>query len=296
MQKTFLTTIILFTFMWAAAPAMGHGLWVNVHKTEIHSPGHVLTTIGFGHLSPIDDLLQMEYGTLEIETYLLIDPNGGKTALPKPRVDGAAIETAAGVAVLSGDLGACKMILSSDSLQGTYLVAAKAKDIFFSIWIDQKGQTHMKPIAMDRIDNPKKILTSMQYKTYAKSCFSVGKWSTTKRQGDALEIIPVSDLSNAKVGDEVEFEVVFMDKPFSAGTEGKFYMTGISRSSGASDRTFLMSYLEEGRCRFRMPAAGQWLMQVSAERAVAEVPELYDLKSKCKTVSYTSSFTFDVNP
>lgn len=288
--------MMFFIFIWAAVPAMGHGLWVNAHKTDVHSPGHVLTTIGFGHLPPLDDLLQTEYGTLEIETYSLIDPKDGKTDLPKPRVDGAAIETAAGVAVLSGDLGACKMTLSSDSRQGTYLVTAKAKDLFFSVWIDQKGRTRMKPIAMDRIDNPKKIVTSMQYKAYAKSCFTVGKWSAPKRQGDALEIIPISDLSNAKVGDEVEFEVVFMGKPLSAGTEGKFYMSGISRSSGASDRTFLMSYLEEGRCRFRMPAAGQWLMQVSAQRVVADVPELSNLEDKCRTVNYTSSFTFHVSP
>jgi uncharacterized GH25 family protein len=296
MRKTVFGVFVFLIFMWVALPAMGHGLWVNAHKNDVHPPGHVLTTIGFGHLTPLDDLLTTEYGTLDLESYLLIDPKNEKTDLPKPRLDGSTIHTAAGVDVLSGDLGACKMTLNSDSRQGTYQVTAKTKEVFFSMWFDQKGRMRMKPIPMDQIDKPKKILKSMQYKTNAKACFAVGDWSVPPRQGDALEIIPTSDLSNVKVGDEVEFEVVFMDKPLSASPEGLFHMTGISRSFGASDRTFLMSYLQEGRCRFRMPAAGQWLMQVKAERVVADVPELAALKSKCQTVNYTSSFTFHVHP
>lgn len=296
MRKTVLGTFVFLVSVLATLPAMGHGLWVNTHKTDAHPPGHVLTTIGFGHLPPLDDLLTTEYGTLDIESYALIDPQNRKTDLPKPRLDGSAIHTVAGVDVLSGDLGANKVSLKSDSQPGTYQVTARSKALFFSMWIDQEGRPRMKPVSMDQIENPKKILKSMQFKSYAKASFTVGDWSAPQRQGHALEIIPISDLSNVQVGDEVEFEVVFMDKPLSAGPEGLFHMTGISRTFGASDKTFLMSYLQEGRCRFRIPAAGQWLMQVKAERAVADEPDLAALKGKCQTVNYTASFTFDVHP
>ena len=296
MRKTVLVTIVLFILMGTALPVMGHGLWVNVHENDIHPPGHVMATIGFGHLPPLDDLLQTEFGTLTLDSYSLVDPKNETTDLPMPRLDGKKFQTKAGMDVLSGDLGACRMSLKDDSLKGTYQVTAKAKPAFFSMWLDQKGRPRMKAIPLDQIDKPKKILTSMQYKTNAKACFAVGDWSAPPRQEDELEIIPISDLSKAKVGDEVEFEVMFLGKPLSAGAEGLFHMTAISRSCGASDRTFLMSYLQNGRCRFRMPAAGQWLMQVKAERVVADVPELAVLKGKCLTVNYTSSFTFHVVP
>ena len=214
---------------------------VTTSDNDIHPPGHVMTTIGFGHLPPLDDLLQTEYGTLTLESYTLVDPQNRTTELPMPKLDGKKIQTAAGVEVLSGDVGACRVSLKKDSRQGTYQVNAKAKPLFFSMWIDQKGRRRMKPIPMDNIDSPKKIIKSMQYIASAKSCFTVGDWSQPPRRKDELEILPISDLSKVKVGDEVEFEVIFMGKPLSAGPEGLFHMTGISRAFGAADRTFLMS-------------------------------------------------------
>lgn len=296
MKKTnsFLLTLLLI--FWLTAPAMGHGLWINIHKSDIHPPGHVMSTIGFGHLPPNDDLLQTEYGSLEIESYSLIDPENKKTELPSPRLDGSKIPTAAGINILTGDLGACRMGLSPESLQGTYQVTAKAKDLLFSMWIDQKGRKRMKPVGMDQIDNPKTILVSMLYKANAKSSFTVGDWGEPSPLAYDLEIVPVSDLSGVNVGDEVEFEVTLMGKPLSAGPGGLFHMTAINRSFGGPDKTFLMSYLQNGRCSFRMPAAGQWLMMVKAQKAVADVPGQEALKGKCQMISYTSSFTFEVLP
>jgi hypothetical protein len=99
-----------------------------------------------------------------------------------------------------------------------------------------------------------------------------------------------------KVGDLVEFEVTYKGKPLSMTSEGLVHMTGTSHSFGGKEKTSIMSYPHNGRCAFRMPAVGQWLMQVNLMNDIAGKPELADLKGKCLTIYITSSFTFQVKP
>ncbi|WP_449246269.1 DUF4198 domain-containing protein [Desulfarculus baarsii] len=296
MKKAFSCSIAALIALCLAGPAMSHGLWVNAYHNNIHAPGHVLACIGFGHLAPLDDLLTTKHGALSLSSYILVDPNNATTELPKPKCDISTIKTKAGVDVITGELGVCKMALKKESLEGTYQVAAAGKDAFFSMWIGADGKSVSGMIPMDEIENPRKILMSMQYKSNAKTSFAVGKWTGPSKLGYDLEITPVSDLSRVKVGDVVEFEVTFMGKPLSSGVDGMFSLIGISGSFGASDKTFLMSYLENGRCAFRMPAAGQWLMQARMQEDVARRADLSALKGKCMTIHYASSYTFHVQP
>ena len=292
-----ITGLIAFMSILAmAAPAMGHGLWVNVYKNEMYSPGHAIATVGFGHISPLDDLLTSDVGKIEVGTYQLVDPDNNKTDLPIPKSAIKKIPTSAALKITTGELGASKFAFKSDTKPGTYQVNARAKDTFFTVWIDKNGKRRKGTVAIDQIDNPKKIILSLRYLNIAKSCFSVGKWTKPVSQGYPLEITPISDLSNVRPGDLVEFEVTFGGRPLSIGAEGLFQMTGISRSFGGKEKTFIMSYPHDGRCRFTMPTVGQWLMQINVMQKVADRPELADLKGKCLSIYYTSSFTFNVKP
>lgn len=295
MKRSLVGLLTLGALLYAAT-AFGHGLWVNTFANNSHPPGYVLANLGFGHLAPMDDLLTTEHATLEIASYRLIDPQGRATDLPKPSTETSVTATEAGVEVVSGDLGTCKLALSPDSQQGTYQVSAAGKDTFFSVWLDQNGRKRFGAKSLDQIDKPKKILVSMQYRASAKAYFAVDGWSTPARQGADLEIIPLSDLSSVRAGDEVAFEVSYLGKPLSSGADGVFTMTGTSRSFGGSGKTSIMSYIRNGCCRMRMPATGQWLMQVKLRKAVASTAGLAALKGKCQLVNYTSSLTFHVKP
>jgi len=297
MKKRFFTllTAVIFSLC-MAVPGLSHGLWVNAHKNNIHPPGHVLTSVGFGHIPPLDDLLTSELGTLVMDTYMLVDPDQGVTDLPKPEPGAKTVDTASPLKITTGSLGACRIGFLPGSHSGTYLVAAKGKDTFFSVWMDQKGEIHRDILSMAQIRNPKKILTSMLYRANAKTYFTIDKWRAPGAMGWDLEIHPVTDLSNVKAGDEVRFKVTFMGKPVSSGMQGMFRMTGISRTSGMADKTFLMSYLQKGECSFIMPVPGQWLMQVRTKKQVSRTPALARFKGQCREVNYNASLTFHVGP
>lgn len=287
--------IITGLLMLSANPLFAHGLWVNVFDNEIHPPGLAIASIGFGHIPPIDDFLTSGHGALALEKYELIDPLNKKTQLPKPDLNLKAVKTDSAVDIHQGDLGTNRIHFKSDSPMGTYQIAAKAKDTFYSVWVDKAGEIHRGMISMDQIKNPKKILTSMMYKTNSKAYFTRGNWKKPSARGYDLEITPLSDLSNVKQGDQVEFFVSFHGKPVTTGPGGMYTMTGISRTSGLKDQTFLMSYIMNGKCSFRMPTPGQWLMHVKINKDANKNKELADVKDKCMEVMYNTSITFHVS-
>jgi uncharacterized GH25 family protein len=98
---------------------------------------------------------------------------------------------------------------------------------------------------------------AVKYQAFAKSYLTVGKWTNPKPLGHGLEIIPRTDLSNLHVGDLVEVDVLFYGKPLNATAKSVEYITAHSSSFGQSDGFRLMSFIINGKAKFRVQSAGQ---------------------------------------
>ncbi|MCG8552324.1 MAG: DUF4198 domain-containing protein [Desulfobacterales bacterium] len=286
-----LIPVFCFTF---AASASAHTLWVNLFDSDAHLPRHVLSTLGYGHTIPLDDLLL----DLTIASYDLYDPELTQTALPLPEaVQAQPITPPNGPKIISGDLAGRKIILDKDCKPGVYQVSAASKENYWTYYIDQKGRKKWAVKPMDQVENARKIIRGMGYHAFAVSYFTVGKWQTPKSLGQELEIIPLTDLSDVRTGDLVKFKVVFMGKELTTDPSVSLeYITAKSDAFGGPDKFTLSALLFEGKGQFRMPGPGNWLVNVYTRQNVSTDNALKHLAKKCTTVLYSSSVTFKVNP
>ncbi|MCG8618334.1 MAG: DUF4198 domain-containing protein, partial [Desulfobacterales bacterium] len=103
MKKVTILTIASLCIM--ASQAAAHSLWVNIHESFTHPPGHVLTSLGWGHEVPMDDFLMSEAGAVTIERYDLVGPDGSVTSMPLPVIKKEkTITSKTGMTIVPGDL------------------------------------------------------------------------------------------------------------------------------------------------------------------------------------------------
>ena len=288
--------ILLFALMCllAAAPAGAHSLWVNLYESFSHPPGHAIASIGWGHSIPMDDTVQ----NLNLKSYTLVGPDNQATALPMPlKAETSPPKTASGLKVHSGDIGVRKMVLSDAAKPGTYQVALATNDNYYTIYLDQKGRKKWAMKTMDQVKGAQKVLAGMNFKAYAKAYFSVRQWSDPQPLGHDLEITPITDLSKVRAGDKVEFKITFMGKPLNTSPEKSIeYITASSNTFGGPDKFALSAMISGGKGGFRMPSAGQWLVNVYTRQVVTKDNDLKHLADKCTTVLYSSTVSFNVKP
>ncbi len=288
-------TYLLFAIMFfTVSSASAHTMWLNLDKSTAHPPGHVLSSIGWGHSIPLDDFPE----GLNFDSYFLVDPDQKKTELPLPDTKKDAGTDISGITLINGDLGIHKFKFSDTSKEGTYQVALSTKGNYYTSYLDKKG--HKKwafNTSMDKVKNAKKLLDGLRHQAFAKSYFNVGQWSDPKALGFDLEIMPKADLSNVRVGDLVEFDVSFMGKPLNSSPEISIeYLTAKSNSFGDPDGFMLSCIIFNGKAKFRMPAAGQWVLNVYTRQNVTPDNDLKHLADKCTTVLYSSTLSFSVKP
>ena len=141
----------------------------------------------------------------------------------------------------------------------------------------------MKLKSMDQLDDIQKVLASMQYQAFAKSCLTIGPWKQPEKLGHTLEIIPVTDLTRVKVGDLVEVQVLSYDRPLNLSLGNMAFITAQSSSFGQSDGFCLMSYIQKGHARFRVQNRGQWIITVKHFEEVTPDGPLKALDGKVPT-------------
>ena len=281
-----------------SSQAHAHLLWVNLYESFAHPPGHAIASIGWGHVIPMDDFLVSKTGSIQLAGYELIDPELKSTALPLLDMEmPEKIKTSSGMTFQSGDLGIRKFGLTEKTKPGTYQVVVTSRDNFFSKYLDKKGKQKWVGKAMDEIKGAQKVLTGLKYKSFAKAYFTVGKWTEPKALGHDLEIIPTTDLSNVHVGDMVSFEVTFMGRPLSSSPDKSLeYLTATSNAFGGPDGFFIGAMIFNGKAQFRMPVAGQWVVNIYFSQDVTRKNELKHLADKCTRVVYASTVSFHVKP
>jgi len=272
-----------------------HSLWVNSFESFHHKPGHTTVGLGWGHTLPIDDTLNSSNGKVNIEEFSIITPNKEKTLLNIPQMKEAKpTKTAKDFEVFDAQIALQKIALNKDSTKGTYLIQAKTKPTFYTKYIDTKDRQRLKLKSKDKLKNIKEVLFSVKYQALASSYLSIGKWEKQKATATGLEIIPLSDLSNVKVGDLVEFEVLFFGKPLNFTPKTPAYITAHSDTFGLDKGFMLASYVKNGIAQFEVQSKGQWMLSSSFQEKVRKKGPLKDLYGKVNSVVYASTLTFNV--
>lgn len=295
MPKKFIASFAILACLAIAAPASAHMLWVNLYESYAHPPGHAIASIGWGHVLPMDDIAK----AAGLESYSLVAPDSKVTALALPAESKKESQNskAGGMLISGGDVGARKITLTDESKPGTYQVALVGKDNYYTNYVDQKGKKRWATKPIDQVKEAKKVLGAMFYKGYAKSYFAVKEWSQPKPLGHDLEIMPLTDLSNVRVGDKVDFKITFMGKPISTSPEKSIeYITATSNTFGGPDKFTLASMIFSGKGGFRMPSAGQWVVNVYYRQNVKDNPDLKHLAKKCHTLLRAATISFNVKP
>ncbi len=295
MHKKGLAVTIMLVCLAVASPAAAHMLWVNLYESYAHPPGHAIASIGWGHVLPMDDIAK----ATGLKSYSLVAPDSKVTplTLPKETKKESQKTKANGMLIAGGDVGARKITLTEESQPGTYQVALVGKDNFYTIFIDKSGKKRWLPKSMDQVKEAKKVLGAMFYKGYAKSYFKVKKWSQPRPLGHDLEIMPLTDLSNVRVGEKVDFKITFMGKPITTSPEKSIeYITATSNTFGGPDKFTLAAMIFGGKGGFRMPSAGQWVVNVYYRQDVKGNPDLKHLAKKCHTVMRAATISFNVKP
>lgn len=296
-MKKMIGSFLMFVAVSSIAfPVSAHMLWVNLYESFAHPPGHVIASIGWGHTVPLDDLP----GALKLESYELIGPDHGKTALQLPLSEERDdfLPTPTGLQISSGDLGIRKFTLEEKSKPGTYQVSLVSADNYFSLYLDEEGRKKWAPKAMDELENATQVLAGMKYKSCAKAYFTLGgEWTQPEPLHNDLELLPLTDLSDVRVGDLVKFRVTLLGDPLSTTPEkGLEYLTANSNTFGGPDKFFLASMLHKGEAQFRMPAAGQWVVNIYTSYDVDPENGPEELIGKCTKVFYSGTVSFHVKP
>ena len=272
-----------------------HSLWVNSFESFTHKPAHIIVGLGWGHSMPMDDILNSPNGRVIVEEFKIISPNGEIINLDIPSSEPQeANKKAKNFDIFSADMGLQKIALKENSQKGVYKIEAKSKPTFYTEYIDTKGNKRLKLTTMDKLDDIQKILMSVKYEAFAKSYLTIDKWEEQKTTNKGLEIIPKTDLSNVKVGDLVEFEVLFEGKPLNVSPSSIDFISADSNTFGQNDSFSLMSYIVNGKAQFRVQSAGQWRVSCEHKDTVTKDGNLKDLFGKVEQVFNTSSLTFNV--
>ena len=273
-----------------------HTLWVNSFESFAHKPGHTTVSLGWGHDLPVDDILNSTVARIGVQEFYITSPNGEKRDLeiPKSKLEEASIKDK-NFDIYKAEIGLQKIALKKHSQKGVYKIYAKSKPTFYTSYIDNKDRQRLKLKSKDQLKNIKKVLLSVKYQAFANSYLTLGdKWEKPKATNEGLEIIPKSDLSKLKIGDLVEFEVLFYGKPLSAGPQKDAYITASSSSFGQSDGFSLHSKIKKGKARFRVQSAGQWKVECKYKQKITKDGKHKDLYGKTNTLINASALTFNV--
>ena len=287
---------IILTTVLGLSGLSAHTLWVNSFESFAHKPGHTTVSLGWGHTLPIDDMLNSPNGKVLVEKFSITDPKGEITSLKIPSSEVAEpLNKTNSFDLYSSDVGLQKIALKKDSPKGVYQIKAKSKPTYYSVFMDNKDRKRLKLKPKDKLKNVKKVLMSVKYEAFANSYLTLGnKWEEPKATNKGLEIIPKSDLSNLRVGDLVEFEVLFYGKPLHASAKGDAYITADSPSFGQSHHFSLFSKIKNAKAQFIVQSAGQWKVETKYKSKITKDGKLKDLYGKANFLINAATLTFNV--
>lgn len=276
-------------------PAFGHTLWINIVP---QAEKHLIASVGYGDRMPGSEILTPDWGPMTLETYEVVSPAGEHSSLGPPKlITQEKKKLPSGMSVQpDGDIGVRKLAFSSETQRGTYQLAGQTPLVRLINYRDKQGkeQTSEKPLAQ-LTDVAEVIGTNLEINCM-KAVFVVGGWTDPVSVGHPLEIVPLTDLSEARSGDIVRFKILLNGKAYIPKGHDA-HITAYNMSFG--DRWGLHSILEYGEGEFRVPQAGLWRVNVSFEgtnRDIEAYRKIDTGKSDSLPLLIESSLVFNIRP
>lgn len=268
--------------------ANAHTLWINVIP---EFDRHVITSIGYGEVLSGSELLTPDWWPMHIESYDLYGPKGETTPLGVPKLvtqDKQSLKSGMQVQA-GGDTGQRKFIINDDTVKGTYQVVAKTPLAHVVGYLDGSGEKHYVDASFMPLPDDARIVSEKYGINFMQAVFSVDKWTSYKPTGLPLEIIPLSDLANVRVGDRILFKVLLNGEAIDS--EGEF-ITAYNAAFG--DRWGLHAELIDGVAEIQVMEAGNWRVDTHYAAESEHIKAYRELENL--PISMGGSFVFTVEP
>ena len=252
-RTPFVCTVFLAIFLMTST-AQAHFPWINLADYTPNQGATVNLTIGNGHQYPFDGFLKMD----ALESITLIGP-GAKAPAVKA-VSDLELQTEEGL-----------------SQEGAYIVAAVQKPGYYTKTTQGTKRTSKKGLSG--------VISSSHSQKCMKAVLNLGKGGRVdKVLGHAIEIVPLENPGNLKIGDYLPIRVLAEGKPISTDVLATYAGFSTDKSTFAyATRTD-----REGQGRIRILHPGIWLIKVSHERPCTDL-------SECDMEKFTTSLTFAVD-
>ncbi len=257
--------LILFLIFACSHAATAHDLWINctdhyVQQTEagFHDSKVYL---GWGHRFPVDDFIPAELLTV----FELIDPQGGITPLE----------------AIIGGYTAAELEFE---MPGSHIVSVIGNSGYYTMYMEN-GEMHHSPESMENKEN---VIISAYFEEYAKCLVFVGDErdnAFAEPLNHDLEIVPITDPRDLKVGDMFEFQVLFEGRPASFTPVTSTY----SGFSSGMDMAYSTGVGMDGYGAIRILHWGPQMLNAKIER-----PPEDDHIGKCQYERYSATLTFEV--
>ncbi len=248
-----ITTSLFIFFFLLISNCYAHYPWIIVsnYNPDLGEPIRVL--VGWGHRFPIDDFLNPS----SIESLKVLNTRTKKST-----------------SILGPDV-----IIKTDftSTPGTYIIYGFRKPGFYTKTYEGGKRQSKKGLS--------NVIKCYYSNMYMKSIVNVGKskGEVNKKIGQKLEIIPLKNPINLKVGDYFPIKVLFKNKPY----KGMVYSTYMGFSCEKNVFAYTTSTDWSGNAKIKIIHPGIWMVKVANE-------EPYKDKEVCDVESYVSTLTFEV--
>lgn len=290
---------LLVTAIFLSREALSHDLFVSIQENVAHSPDRYGVTVGWGHNMPLDDFIRADimdsyavHSPSNIRMDFKFDVNANKGIYLKKAPGRKEYKD---LTMQMGYHFAEHILFNKNSPKGTYQVGIVTKHYPYTVWIDKNGDRQTSDEKYkDQIKDAKQIIRSTSYVWSGKSFIARDKWTKPKPIGHELEIIPFSDLSQVKAGDEVTFDVLFNGKPLSSTSDNRKYLEASSQTFGKPGEYAIFGYINKGKSTIKVTTPGQWIVKVYKVENVTKNSKYKNLSGKADTVVFVATATFHV--
>ena len=244
---------VLAVILCAGVPASAHFPWVSMGDHSLDPGRGLKIRLAWGHHFPLDDFLEAD----SVDFISVTGPDGNTRKIS------------------SGD-GLTYTGPSTDQ-PGIYYVTAQRKPGFFTI--KEKG-FHIGP--KTGIKDAVKCSYSMDT---MKAVVNVGNVKAVPDRvfGLPLELVPLTNPMDARIGDYMKIQVLYHGKPVH---HFRVYAT-YEGFSGEGAFAYTNGVDKQGIFNLKVLHAGKWVVY-------AEKEEPYDNPSECDMQNYRTSLTFEI--
>ena len=231
--------------------AHAHDPWFLLPSYNIAPGGSSPVYIGYGHVFPVDGFLEKK----NVKSAEIVSPDGRKSPLKEEEI---------GYSVSALDEAGAYVLLASQ--QGGFYTRTK------------QGNKRQSKEGLKDVINCSYSMKS------AKALVSVGDagGAFDRKYDHPLEIIPLTDPADLKVGDFMSVQILMHGEPYSSevyATYGGFSPDGAYAYTKTADN--------DGKASIKILSSGPWMIKVKAE-------EPYSDTKICDIQRYTSTLTFGV--